>query len=166
MKLDPDKINQIQIVLIHEDDFVEFADGKFEDGLWYVSSDRIHRFGEETEEGSKIEETFSIVSSDRPYSEFYKQIEGKELAARIWVGKKAGHDEYQGFTNWEDLAKAIGISELVTLATKVPKTIAKRFTVFANQRSDRSSILRQLVYDYVKQQIIEQADSLMFKEEI
>ena len=167
MKLDEKRISQIQTVLTDDDDFVEFAEEDFDEGLWYVSKDCIHRFGAKDESGEQyIEKTYSNRIGDRPYREFYEQIKGKELKARIFLGYHMGKPQYKVFTEWEDLAKAIGVSELVTLATKVPKVIAKRFTVFANMEGGRSNVLRNLVYEYVKKKMIENIDSLMFKEEI
>jgi len=167
MKLNRERISQIQTVLVNDDDSVDFTEDDFSRGLWYVSNNCILRFGPEDEDGeSSIEVTYSSRLGDRPYSEFYKEIKGKDLKARIFLGYQAGKPQYQEFKDWESLAKALGISELVTLATKVPKVIAKRFTFFANQTSDRSSILRSLVYKYVKKKMIEEIDTLMFKEEI
>lgn len=167
MRLDSEKISQIQTVIVNDDECVEFTEDEFDKGLWYISNSRIHRFGAKDKEGeSDIEETFSNSVTDTSYSEFYKQIEGKELKARIFLGRSVGEEKYQVYEDWETLAKTLGISELVTLATKVPKTVAKRFAMFANQKGDRSSVLRKLVYDYVKNQMVEQAETLMFKEEI
>lgn len=168
MKLDYEKLSQIQTVLQKDDESVDFTTNKFKKGLYYVSNSKVHKFGEEKgkDNESEIEQTFSSNGLDRPLSEFFEQINDKELTARIFLGWSEGVAQYQEFKNWNTLAKVLGITKLVTLATKVPHVVAKRFEMFANQRSDRSAVLRSLVYNYVKNQMIKQAEDLMFKEEI
>jgi len=151
---------------MYEDDFVEFSDD-FKKGSWYVGNRNINLFGEEDENGdSAIIATYSNEAGDRPYKECYEKIKGKDLKARLFLGYLDGKPRYKVFTDWEELAKVLGISELVTLATKVPKVVARRFMFFANEEGGRSSVLRSLVYDYVKKKMIEQIDTLMLKEDI
>ena len=167
MKIDENKISQIQTVLRTDDAFVEFTENKFKDGLWYVSNNNINKFGKsDPEEGAQIEQTYSQCFGDRPMSEFFEEIKGKDLKARIFLGRLGTEEEYQQFSNWQKLASAIGVSDLVTVATKIPKVVAKRFEIFANQKSDRSNVLRELVYKYVEKCIVEQVKDLMFKEKI
>lgn len=167
MKLDKEKVSQIQTVLLTDDSNVEFTDSEFEKGLWYISNRNIDKFDEGGGgKESQIVETFSNYVGDKDYSDFFKEVEGKELKARLSMGYHLGKCQYKVYEDWEKLAKVLGISELVTVATKIPKTVAKRFEMFADEKSDRSSVLRELVYDYVKKKMIEQAGSLMFREEI
>ena len=169
MRITPEKISQIQTVLIKDDESVDFAvvNQPFGNGHWYVSNNDVLLFGKEDQkEGAEIEHRYSERYDDRPLSEFFNAINNVELKARIFVGRRCGKEEYIEYTDWNKLAKALGVSDLVTVATKIPKVVAKRFELFANQRADRSSVLRKLVYDYVKKQMIDQAEDLMFKENI
>ncbi len=82
MKLDKDKVSQIQTVLLTDNSNVEFTEDEFKKGLWYVSNRNINRFDEEDEgEESQIVETFSNHVGDKGYADFFKEIEDRKVMA-------------------------------------------------------------------------------------
>jgi len=161
MKLDKEKIELLQVVLTGTGDdgeSVEFAEGNgFEKGLSYgVYPSKIYRYENKTEED---------IESKRISAEgLLKAIEGKEVRGRYFLGWDDQKQNYRYYDTWDELAKAMGVSQMVTLTTKIPKNVAKRFTVFANEDSSISETLRKLVYGYVQKYMADNSEKLMFRE--
>jgi hypothetical protein len=167
MKMDIEKLTQIQTILKNDDESVEFTEDDFSKGLWYISNNQVHRFGKDNpKEGASIERTYSNQRGIASLTDFLEKIKDLDLKARVFIGHENGKEQYKTYYAWNKLADALGISELVTVATKIPKNVAKRFELFANENGGRSLVLRTLVYGYVEKQIKQNAESLMFKEDI
>ena len=158
MKIDAEKLSQLQVVLVTDNDGVSFSEiGKEGDEhvSWYLSDkDRIYKVG-------------PIVNGDHEYfddihsSTFLDVVKDKELVAS-W-GPDDNHNRVE---DWNEFAKVFGISALVSISTKVPGAVARRFEEFANQESTKSGVLRELIYTYVKGQLVSNVDKLIFKERI
>ncbi len=158
MKLDEEKIGLLQVVLTGTEDkeeAVDFAIENFQKEDYYAvtPSSLWHFWPDENSKSLSIET-------------FLKAVEGRELKARYFLGWEGGKQNYRYYDDWTKLADAMGVSQMVVLTTKVPKNVAKRFTVFANETGSTSERLRKLVYDYVKEYLAENSGKLMFREEL
>lgn len=162
MELNKERIEHILITIINDEDNLSFYEtGKDPDKLSYaLFPSKIFKAINRTKDGDN--ESFNEIS----IGTFLDEIKDKNITTQIFIGYKGNEEQYEELTIYEDLAKHLGITELVTLATKVPKIIAKRFEFFANQTSSKSHELRKLVYKNVKENIVDQVDSLMFQEQI
>jgi len=161
MRLDKEKVEDLLTSFVYEDEAgLEFRPAGFkeEDLYWYIGFSGVYRVGgknplEGEREWTKIEP-----------QEFLKEVEGQELVCRVWLGWKEGKEVFREIEDWETLSKIRGVTEMVVLATKVPKIIGRRFEHFANEESSRSDVLRKLVINYIKEQMIEKANSIIFRD--
>jgi len=158
MIIDAERLSQIQAVMYMEDDGVSFfVEGKASDKDigWYVTN------------SNKIFEHGAIRNGDYVYFEqtdtFLEKTKDKELVAKV---DDSEGQEHRIISKWDELAKELGISELVVISTKVPKVIARRFEYFSERKGTKSEELRKLVIQYVKESMVGDIDRLMFKDNI
>lgn len=159
MKLDEEKIGLLQVVLTGTEDKeenVEFADENGFKTETYFAVTPSHCWKYWPEDNAK---EISIES-------FLKALEGKELKARYFLGWEGGKQNYRYYDEWSKLADAMGVSQMVALTTKVPKNVARRFSIFANEENSVSETLRKLIYNYVKGYMADHSDKLMFREQV
>ncbi len=165
MKIDKERFDELKTVIMTDLDFVEFCliDQKFEDGLWYVSyENRIAVFGKDEGDDNGA----PILKNIDP-NKFLDSINGLEVKARIFTGWSEGREQREEFDDYGLFSKAIGISSLVAVSTKLPNSVDKKLKYFANREGkEKSAKIREIVYGYVEQQIRENAKDLMFKESI
>ena len=162
MLIDKEKLELIQIVLRNEDAVSFWEKGVVDKkkGFWYIKTNSISEFGPETKENEE-----SPTCDIRHITTFLEWTNNKDLIAEteIYSKRESGYDTEQ-FFNWDHLARYIGISELVVVSTKIPKNVAKKLKYYVAQQSDISTVLRELIYDYVKNKIIDNAEQTMFNE--
>lgn len=156
MRLDKERLEAIKTMILTDQDGVSLIEkGQKEgEGEYYISYDVFAYV--------KGEEVFDRMSLDQ----IADAMKDKEYTAEIFLGWEMGKEAKEKIKEWEDLAKYLGISEMVTVATKIPKVVARRFEYFANQGSNKSDTLRKLVYAEVKKNMVDQVDRLMFRENI
>ena len=162
MQLNEERLEGIRVILMGNDSdgYTFFESAKGEDAEnWYVSGTGLGKFGPEPEKGERD------YGKIRPET-FLTQIKGKELTAQIFLGYENGEEKNREYTEWEDFARAVGISEMVALSVKVPKNVAKRFKVFANEESTPADKMRELVVGYVADYMKKNAETLAFKESV
>jgi len=83
-------------------------------------------------------------------------IEWKDRDYNLWVSKKT-------YESWEPFAKDMGITELVTISTKVPKPFSLKFQKFCEASGETPSWrLRMLIEDYLTEKIKDQGRLLLF----
>ena len=149
MQLTKERVEMLRAAMTKEDsNFMFRTQNGDEYGIWEKST---NFFPKDTEEcdGAADEELY-----------------GKELTAMIFLGWEDNKEINREIEDWEEFSKHVGITELQVLGTKVPTIIKTRFEFFANETSTTSAVLRGLVYDYVKRQMTENMDKLIFKEKI
>ena len=165
MRIDKERLEGIIATITPEDaedcpySFYEKGKNPSDDEYSFFQGGMMHHYKDDPKDEDS--RAHSIQTST-----FLERVKDKELVGRIWLGWQANKEKYYSTENWEEFAKEVGISELVAITTKVPKTIARRFEFFANQSSNKSAKLRGLVIDYVREQWKEQADNLVFREEV
>lgn len=157
MIITKERIELIRVTFTDDDDSISFREkGKKDtDDEYFIASDIIAITGKEGEK-------FDKISMDT----LLEQAKDKEYIAMIFMGWFKNKETYEEIEGWEELSKYLGISELITISTKIPSTVAKRFGFFASQESTKSDVARKLIYKYVKEKMIAQVDTLMFREEI
>lgn len=156
MKIDEEKIGLLQVVLTGTGDTeesVEFAED-FEKERYGITPSYIYKYWPEDN------------SKQIPVETFLKAIEGKDVRARYFLGWEGNKENYRYYDDWAKLADAMGVSQMVALTTKVPKNVARRFSIFANEENSVSETLRKLVYNYVKDYMSEHSEKLMFRETV
>ncbi len=165
MKLDAERLEHIQVVLTGQGEtqilFYQVGDKVGKKEFYSVSHDSTGRF-----DPRKNEDEDTYYTRIDYIEDFLKRIGPKELTASIFIGYTAGKEQNEFFDSWEQLSRYLGIGELVAISAKVPKIIARRFDAFSSRLSTRSGVLRQLIYDYVKEQYKERLDELIFREEV
>ncbi len=153
MQIDEERLESLKATLMSEDDNISLNPvGKRSDldPYYYITIDGGNSYWKNHKDNTEPESL-----SDE---ELLKAIKGKELEGEIW---KEG--EYFYYSDWEEYAKKIGVSKLVTLSVKIPEVIARRFAYFA---SDKDTKLRELIVEYVKKEWVSQAESLVFQNEV
>lgn len=157
MKLSEDRVELLQVILTGTDDTeesVEFSVGDFEKEMYAVNPSSFWKHWPE--------DNAKEISKDS----FLKILADKELRARVFLGWEHDKQNYRYYDDWTKLADAMGISEMVTLTTKVPKNVARRFTIFANETGSVSERIRKLVYDYTRQYMADNSKKLIFRESV
>lgn len=159
MILTKEQIEDIQVILAGTEDGVRiYAQGKTKDDEgWFITKDSINKHGKIVDGDY---ESWDIVDLDN----FIEETKGLNLIALPTTGKLTEED-YE-ITDWVQLAKYLGISEMVTVGAKVPAIIARRFKYFAANDSDISTKLRELILEYIRVQWQEKAEKLIYEETI
>ena len=149
MQLSNERIELLRATMIGEGSNYMFKtqDGN-EYGIWEKHT---NFFPKDTEECKTVDD---------------KTLYGKELTALIFLGWEGNQEINKEIGDWEDFARQVGVSKLEATSTKIPTVIKARFEFFANERSTPSAVLRNLIYEYVKKQMVDNIDSLVFKEKI
>lgn len=163
IRLDKEKLESIQTVMMMDTDGVNvrLSNLDLDDMGWYITDNE-----EIFEEGVKINEDedreyFNKISKET----FLDKVKDKDLI--LYVVVKKGDDwENQKFEDWEHLTMFLGINKLVVVSVKIPEIIAKRFEYFSTQSGTKSQKLRELIYEYIKKEWIEQADNLILRSNI
>lgn len=152
-----EQVEQIQTALIKEYAAITFykqgTDPK--SGYWYLTADAISEVGKQNDAGDPA------FYRDKDIDAFLKFAEDGDLVAMVNLDGSNAFEEQ--FTDWAHLARYMGITDLVVLSTKVPKTIAKKFEYYATKEGTQSEKLRRLVYDYVISCIKENAEKDVFR---
>ena len=163
MKIDDSRLELLVSTFVDEEDCIDLypanAKNKLESKTWYITSNGYSELG-------PVKDGDYSYTQDLTRETLLKRIEGIELKGSIFLGYQSGESTYRDYEDWDDYAKAMGVSKLVAVSAKVPETIAKRFEFFANQTSNKSTKLRELIVEYVADQWKEQADDLIFRAEI
>lgn len=157
MKPNAEQIEQIQTLLINEGAAVSFKKkgSKEEEGYWYLTNSDINEAGPADKEGDLK------FYDDRNIKDFLAFAATNELVATVnLTGSNVGDEEFE---DWDHLARYMGITDLVVLSTKVPKRVAQKFQYYATKSTTISEKLRSLVYDYVMQEIKDNAEEDMFR---
>jgi len=164
MKLDAEKLELLQVMLTGLEDKnenIEFCPGDFDkEPSHNVYGGKIYSYTPPPK--GQEDGTSTLVSEDT----FLEAVKGEELKARYFIGWAKDKEQYRYYRAWEELAAAMGVSEMVALTTKVPKNVAKRFNLFANEEGTVSETLRKLVYRYVKEYMKDNAEHLLFRETV
>ena len=159
MNLDKERLELLRTVLIHEEDYISFypKGSNSDKGYWYVNAKDVQEAGPASKGGDQVYES----RSDESLIELSQK---HDLVAEISLYDKDGRYMFKDetFEDWEHLARYLGISELVAISTKVPKNVAKKFDYYATMTGTKSEVLRNLVYDYVKEAIKDNAERDMF----
>jgi len=72
--------------------------------------------------------------------------------------------ENQKYASWEPFAKAFGITELVTFATKIPRALAVKLTRICEDEGETPSWrIRLLIQDYLTEQIKDRVRQVLFE---
>jgi hypothetical protein len=162
IRLDQEKLEAIQTVLIYDDDGVSIrlsGNGPDDEGWYITNEEKIFEVGKKNKDGES--EYFNQIKG----KDFLKLIYGLDLIVSTSV-KRGDQNEELEFKDWEHLAEYLGINKLVVLAVKVPEIIARRFEYFATQSGTKSDKLRRLIFEYVKKEWMEQADSLIYRSNV
>ena len=162
MQLNEERLEGLRVVMMGDESegYAFFETGKKEsEGSWYVAGNGLSKFGPEDKEGNNDCEAIKPET-------FLAEVKGKELTASIFLGYEAREAKYRYYTNWEEFARVVGISENVALSVKVPKNVAKRFKVFAAEESTPADKLRELIIDYVAEYMKKNAGTLAFQESV
>jgi len=162
LKMDAEKLTLIQIVLRGEDGVTFYEKGSSsEKGYWYLTGKeegRIDEAGPQNKNGDIVD------YKTQSFSAFLEWAKNKELVAETTIYREERGYDQETFEEWDHLTRYLHIADLVVLSTKVPKAVAGKFRYYASRTSDTSSVLREIVYGYVKEQIVENAERDMFKD--
>ncbi len=162
MQLNEERLEGLRVVMMGAEDegYAFFESGtKEDDGSWYVSGTGIGKFGPKNENGD------NDYNKIRPET-LLTQTKAKELTASVFLGYENGEEKHRYYTDWDEFAKVVGISEMVALSVKIPKNVAKRFKVFATEESTPADMMRKLIVDYVAKYMKENAENLAFRESV
>jgi len=73
--------------------------------------------------------------------------------------------EKQRYASWEPFARALGITELTTIATKIPRPLALRLQKICEENGETLSWrTRLLIQEYLTEQIEQKARRVLFEE--
>lgn len=163
MKIDLDRLENLHVIFAGADDGISLREkGKpINDNGWYISKDKIFREGKRDPKTGDIDDFKDIGAS-----EFFKEIKGLDLSAFFAMGWTKDEEEFKRFDEWEHLAEYLGISKMVTIGVKVPEIIAKRFKYFSSDESNVSTVLRELIINHLTQKWKDQAESLIYREDL
>ena len=158
MKPNAEQIEQIQILLTTDDAAVTFYKKGTDEsqGYWYLTNNGVSEAGPVANKDGDLK-----FYKDRTIADFLAFVQNNEVNATVNLTSRVGEDE--PFEDWEHLARYMGITDLVVLSTKVPKRVAAKFQYYATMSTTVSEKMRSLVYEYVKQEIKDNAESDMFR---
>ena len=161
MILTKDQIQDIQAVLAGTENGVSvYEQGKTQDDQgWYITKDSVSKHGKMLKS-----DDYESWDHDIDLDDFIEETKGLNLTA-LYAPARIAETDYE-FTDWVQLAKYLGISEMVTLGVKIPSVIARRFKYFATSESDVSTKLRELILEYVRTKWQEKAEQLIYEEMI
>lgn len=164
MYLDENKLDEIRIMLIGDDQSIEFSPIKenFEKDMWIVYNK------EKISLRSHNEEKYDFGIKGSYYShEFLGKVNGVDLRARIFIHWEGDEEKYDIFDDYNELAKCIGVSNLVAVSSKIPQSVERKFRYFIQKEGkDKSTKIRELIYGFTKHSIEDNAEELMFKDTI
>lgn len=158
MQINSEKLEQVQIVLRGEDSVIFWAKGADQkNGYWRITWKAVGEFGKEDEKGE-------AKYNHRHPSTFTEWVKDKDMLAETTIYRPKGGYDQEKFDDWDHLARFIGISDLVVVSTKIHKSVAKKLKYYAAKDSDVSATLRELIYKYVKESIIANAERDLFND--